>query len=129
MLRVAVANQKGGVGKTASTIGLAGCLVDKGFRVLVVDLEPQATATEWLGARPPATQQNLPEDLYGPPLLDALLNGKPLSAFETPSGIDIVPSGNQLGAFEIAAAHIQEEDASSCFAAVSNSCRICGTSS
>jgi chromosome partitioning protein len=47
----AFANQKGGVGKTTSTVNLAACLAEAGERALVVDLDPQANATSGLGMR------------------------------------------------------------------------------
>ncbi len=49
MLSVALVNQKGGVGKTAVTLGLASCAATRGLRTLVVDLDPQANATHALG--------------------------------------------------------------------------------
>ena len=46
---LALANQKGGVGKTSVTLGLADVLATRGQRVLVVDIDPQANATAGLG--------------------------------------------------------------------------------
>jgi hypothetical protein len=46
---VAVMNEKGGSGKTTTTISLAAVLAERGFRILVVDLDPQASASLWLG--------------------------------------------------------------------------------
>ena len=50
---VAVANQKGGVGKTTVTLGIADAAARRGLRVLVVDLDPQANATSGLGVEAP----------------------------------------------------------------------------
>ena len=49
---IAIVNQKGGCGKTTTTVNLAGALAADGARVLVVDIDPQAHATLALGINP-----------------------------------------------------------------------------
>lgn len=51
MRTVAVTNQKGGSGKTTTAVNLAAAIGERGKRVLVVDLDPQASASAWLGVR------------------------------------------------------------------------------
>jgi chromosome partitioning protein len=51
MRRIALSNNKGGSGKTTTTVSLAAAFAERGLRVLVVDLDPQGSATEWLGGR------------------------------------------------------------------------------
>ena len=70
MRRIAVLNQKGGVGKTTSTVNLAAALAADGHRTLVLDLDPQAHATLHLGLLPGRS---------GPSLYDVLTQGMPLA--------------------------------------------------
>jgi chromosome partitioning protein len=68
--RIAVLNQKGGVGKTTTTVNLAAALAADGHRTLVLDLDPQAHATLHLGLMPGRS---------GPSLYEVLTDGLPLA--------------------------------------------------
>jgi len=77
----AVANQKGGVGKTTLTVALAGLLAQRGLRVLAADLDPQGSLTSYLGLEPEAVdrgafdlflEQAPPEELVLPTAWDGL---------------------------------------------------------
>ena len=92
---LAVANQKGGVGKTTTTINLAACLADIGYRVLVVDLDPQANATTGLGIDPRSISSSMYDVmLHDVPLRDCAL------ATEMP-GLMVAPSSQDLAGAEI----------------------------
>ena len=86
---VAVANQKGGVGKTTTAVNLAACLAEAGERCLLVDLDPQANATSGLGLR-----------ANGHSTLD-LLDGVPLRELTKPgpvANLELVAAKQDLAA-------------------------------
>ena len=93
---IAIVNQKGGCGKTTTTVNLAGALVDDGAEVLVVDLDPQAHATLALGVDPDELEENLYEILVEPP------GARPLSSviLRIADGLDLAPSSIVLSALE-----------------------------
>ena len=70
MRRIAVLNQKGGVGKTTTTVNLAAALAAEGHKTLVLDLDPQAHATLHLGLLPGRS---------GPSLYEVLTQGLPIA--------------------------------------------------
>ncbi len=94
MRRIAIINQKGGVGKTTTSVNLAAALARLGNRVLVLDLDPQAHATTHLGIEP----NGISLSMY-----DVLINSKPLSEAILPAeeNLWIVPSDINLAAAEV----------------------------
>src|SRR5919199_3193319 len=99
---LALANQKGGVGKTTSAVNLAACLAEAGVKTLVVDLDPQANATSGLG-----------ESANGSSSYD-LLDGRPLAdvAHATRfANLDLVPSRSELAGAAVELSGLDDGDA------------------
>ncbi len=94
---VALANQKGGVGKTTTAINFSACLAEKRKKILLVDLDPQANATSGLGL----------EKGFGKSIFSALLGETETQSLIKETGIknlDIIPSELDLAGAEIAIA-------------------------
>lgn len=90
---LAIANQKGGVGKTTTAVNLGVALAERGVRVLLVDVDPQGNATSGLG---------LPRQ--DPSVYDALLGDVAMDAVVRSSGrarLDVAPSSEALAGAEI----------------------------
>jgi chromosome partitioning protein len=88
MRKFAIANQKGGSGKTTTCVNLAAALGEKQRRVLVVDLDPQHSATAWFGIRDPG------KGLYGL-FVDNDNFNEVIQATAVP-GVDLAPSSAWL---------------------------------
>lgn len=87
---IAVANQKGGVAKTTTTVSLGAALVQAGREVLVVDLDAQANLTLALGVNPASVRQSIATVLFN-------LNTLVRVSRETPiPGLDLVPSNSEM---------------------------------
>ncbi|MGH2500324.1 MAG: ParA family protein [Candidatus Limnocylindria bacterium] len=93
---IAIANQKGGVGKTTCAINLGGALVSLGNSVLCIDLDPQANLTVGLGIDLNAIERSMAEVLTDP---DATL-GSIVQPSRTP-GLDVAPTTIDLSVAEV----------------------------
>jgi len=91
---IALSNQKGGVGKTTTSVTLSACLADAGHRVCVLDLDPQANATSHLGFELEAY----------PSVYEPLLTGKPVDNLPLPTkyeNLSLIPADRNLSGVEV----------------------------
>lgn len=92
---LALAMQKGGVGKTTTTLSLGVALMQRGANVLLIDIDPQANLTQGLGVDPAAVDYSIYEVLLNPD------QGTNFATISTAVGVDLIPSTLALAGAEL----------------------------
>lgn len=101
---IAVANQKGGVGKTTTAINLSACLAEKGKKVLSVDMDPQGNMTSGLGVEKGTVEKTIYDLMIGEAKIEDVIIKDVLE------NLDIVPTSMDLSAAEIELIGVEEKE-------------------
>jgi chromosome partitioning protein len=87
---IAIMNQKGGVGKTTTTVNLGAALAKRSFQVLLVDLDPSGSLSDWLGGEDQENGSGLGELIFGQTPVEEVINKSKVL------GLDYIKSGSNL---------------------------------